>query len=187
MTRRRIANLSGKQFLEYNLIMLSERYPFYLSAMDPGGTTGLSLLRISEKNFTVESQKAVKYDPRTGESPIKTLREWRRRFLAHPHIHVYENFHLRPGRQSTDITAYGLIVALEHWIMDEDPYEVVAPQEPVAAKNLVSDTILDRLDLKAYGPDSRHINDANRHAAAWLARNGYEPLCRTAWPQVSNE
>lgn len=167
--------------------MFPTKEPFYLSAMDPGGTTGLSLLRVSEKTFTVESQRAIKYDPPTKESPLRVLREWRKNFLAHPHIHVYENFHLRPGRQSTDITAYGLIVALEHWIMDEAPYEVVAPQEPVAAKSLISDAILDRLDLKAYGPDSRHINDANRHAATWLAQNGYEPLCRAAWPRGDSE
>lgn len=155
--------------------------------MDPGGVTGLSLLKITEETFTVESQKSIKYDPFMGSSPIRILREWRRGFLSHPHIHVYESFHLRPGRQSTDITAYGLIVALEHWIMDENPYDSVIPQEPVAAKNLISDAILDRLDLKAYGPDSRHINDANRHAATWLAGNGYEPLCLAAWPQNNPE
>lgn len=161
--------------------------PFYLSSMDPGGITGLSLLKISKETFTVESQKAIKYEPSVKSSPIRTLQEWRKCFPAHPHIHVYESFHIRPGRQSTDITAYGLIVALEHWVMEENPYDNLFSQEPSAAKNLISNAILDRLDLKAYGPDSRHINDANRHAATWLAGAGYEPLCKVAWPQSNPE
>lgn len=167
--------------------MLPVPTPFYLSAMDPGGTTGLSLLRITDETFTVESQKSTPYNPDRKESPIRDLQGWRRRFTEHPHVHVYESFHVRPGRQATDITAHGLIVALEHWVMDEAPYVMIAAQEPVAAKSLISDAILDRLDLKAYGPDARHINDANRHAATWLAQHSYEPLCRSAWPQSNSE
>ena len=155
---------------------------FYLNAMDPGGTTGLSLLLVTEETFTVEKQVSSGYRPDKGESPIRVLKNWRRSYDDHPHVMVYENFHIRPGRASTDITAFGLIVAMEHWVMDDSPYAEVAPQEPAVAKRLVPDSILERIDLKVYGPDARHINDSNRHAATYLASRSYMPLCLQAWP-----
>jgi len=156
---------------------------FYLNAMDPGGTTGLSLLLIAEDTFTVEKQTTVGYRPAVKESPVRVLQQWRAQYNDHPHVMVYENFHIRPGRQSTDITAYGLITALEHWVMDEAPYAEVIAQEPVVAKRLVPDQVLQRVDLKVYGKDARHINDSNRHAATYLASRSYLPLCLQAWPK----
>lgn len=163
--------------------MLPIPTPFYLDAMDPGGTTGLSLLLVTEETFTVEEQKAVRYRPGNGVSPIRVLKEWHHQYDEHPHIMVYENFHIRPGQNSTDITAFGLITALEHWVMDDNPYSGMFPQEPAMGKTLVPDKILERLDLKAYGAGARHICDANRHAAAYLASHSYQPLCELGWPR----
>lgn len=185
---------------------------FYLNAMDPGGTTGLTLLKITPWNYTVERQAAVPYEPLEGASPIRTLESWRDAFDDGPHVMTYEDFHIRPGKYP-DPAALKVIGALEEWasvthypawaeyrlpgrvraarrasvteMPSKAPYRRIVTQEPVQAKReeTVNDAVLSRLDLKAYGPMSQHINDAFRHAVSWLSTWGYLPVCQKAWPR----
>lgn len=64
----------------------------------------------------------------------------------------------------------------------DSPYERIVPQEPVQAKNLVTDEVLERVGLLATGPFAVHINDAHRHAVTWLALISYMPVCTRGWP-----
>lgn len=204
-------------------------FPFYLNCMDPGGTTGLGLLRIEEEDFTVEETGSVIYDPETGSSPIDTLKKWRKAYADAPHIMVYEEFHIRPGRKNVDTDPLKVIAEFTMWMnnsgdmKDETAarviawakcklgaaspdqlvilkelsdflegfgrasgpaYQSVIRQEPVHAKNIATDPVLDRLGLKLLGHERRHINDAFRHAVALLAQWRYMPVCSRAWPRA---
>jgi hypothetical protein len=201
--------------------------PFYLNCMDPGGTTGLGLLRVTEETYISVDQEVVAY-LKGDTSAVSILKGWREKYDDLPHVLIYENFHVRPIRAVPDTTALRVIGDLEAWlsptdpntakairllrgivgmaqagpprdILDEaisllevsaqasgtgeSPYALVVAQEPVQAKNLVTDDVLKLLGLKAQGPYSVHINDAHRHAAAWLALKRYLPVCHTGWPQ----
>ena len=199
-------------------------YPFYLNCMDPGRTTGLGLLRIECDSFTVEETASVVY---ADSNPARVLESWRHQYSDVPHILVYENFTIRPGRVKPDTTAIDVISNVMTWILDQgvmsedakrvlawvnekakfakspeaiallsalrdevsgygsadSPYEEIVKQEPVHAKNIATDPVLDRLGLKLIRHDDRHINDAFRHAAAYLAQQRYMPVCSRGWPR----
>jgi len=203
--------------------------PFYLNCMDPGHTTGLGLLLVSEDDFTIEETASVLYKPESNSSPLRTLKVWRKNYTEAPHILVYENFTVRPGRMKPDTTALEIIGSVQDWANGADsmspvaqqiltwvreelsagpgeegmrllqelrdmvtvqhkqtasPYMEVISQEPVQAKNLITDPVLERMGLKMPGHDNRHINDAFRHAAAYLAQNRYMPVCSRGWPRA---
>jgi hypothetical protein len=197
--------------------------PFYLDCLDPGGTTGLGLIKVKEETYISMEQEVAAY-LKNGASAVSILKDWRRTYDDLPHVLVYEDFHVRPVRAIPDTTALRVIGDLEAWLnpsdpntarairmikgirytaqgalreildeavgileittgAEESPYALVVAQEPVQAKNLVTDDVLTLLGLKAQGPYSVHINDAHRHAVAWLAMRRYLPVCHTGWPQ----
>lgn len=89
---------------------------FYVDGMDPGGTTGLVLLRITPDAYHVTETAAVRYQPDEGDSPVLTLKRWRTQYNDLPHVMVYEDFHVRPGQRHTpDTTALSIIGALRGW------------------------------------------------------------------------
>jgi hypothetical protein len=79
----------------------------------------------------------------------------------------------------------GLAVAIERAKAQRARYALITSQEPVAAKRLVPNAVLDKLGLVAGGPDARHIRDAYRHAVTLLARWRHMPTCERAWPRTS--
>lgn len=89
---------------------------FYIDGMDPGGTTGLVLLRITPDDYHVMETAAVRYQPEEGDSPVLTLKQWRTWYDDLPHVMVYEDFHVRPGqRHVPDTTALNVIGDLSGW------------------------------------------------------------------------
>lgn len=196
--------------------------PFYLACMDPGGTTGLGLLRIERDRYETIEQAIVPHRPEVSTA-VDRLRDWRHRYRDADHVLVYENFHVRPQRAVPDTTALLIIGELEAWaysldpnltralalvkgardlshggvqkMLDEavsllyitrstgeNPYRMIIPQEPVEAKNLVTDEILMKVGMLSHGPFSVHVNDAHRHAVTWLALMSYMPVCARGWP-----
>lgn len=159
---------------------------FYLNAMDPGGTTGLALFHITPEEFTLVETAAESYHHITRGGPVGVLESWRGSYNSDPHVLVYENFRARTVRHTVDTTALNVIGELTAWMSTDGamshPYTLVVSQEPVHAKNLVTDRVLTRLGMKMSGKDSNHVNDAIRHAVAWLSIRGYLPICRKAWP-----
>jgi hypothetical protein len=201
-------------------------YPYYLTAMDPGGTTGLSMNWVSENTFAMVEKAAVPY--RQGQpGPVDIMKEWVAKHPHDPHVLVYEDFHVRPVRGPVDTTAINVITELKGWLspsnedrelaeiyglleglkqfvritgestyqqamdrlaalFDPDasgPYQQVIRQEPVEAKRMVPDEALKRAGMWVSGNGAQHIRDAQRHAATYLAKQRYMPLCTMAWPR----
>lgn len=178
--------------------------PFYLTTVDPGGTTGMALWHITPDVYTVCETAAIAWKPLYGLSPIPTLSEWGKRYADLPHLLLYEGFRMRPGVHP-DLSSPEVIGAIKHWLayceqrpphrpgrytrfgqtLHSSPYCLLIEKEPVEAKHLATDQILDRLGLLISGMDRNHIHDAHRHAVSWLADPGraYLPVCRLAWPQ----
>lgn len=154
--------------------------PFRLVSMDPGGDTGLARFLVQPESFTVEETRVV---PHNQEStPVTVLHEWSEVHTDMPLILLYEGFHVRRGRTHTDLSALKVISAVEEWMRMNHFYDQVIRREPVEGKFAVGDDVLERMGIKGRGGLTRHTNDALRHGVAWLARCGYLPVCRAAWP-----
>jgi hypothetical protein len=159
---------------------------YFLSAVDPGGDTGMSLFHIRPQSFRLLEYATVRWRPRHGENPVATLVEWR---LTYPGIHhlLYEDFHVRNTEEaaSTDTTPLLVIGAMEQMIYDRgNPYEEIFKQEPVEAKRVATDEKLEMLNLHLnHAHAQRHVRDANRHAVTHLTDRRYLPVCRIAFPR----
>ena len=164
----------------------STRHGFFLHCMDPGGDTGLSLLRIEADDFELVDWATIPYDPSLetdAAMPSMKLIEWVDR---HPgrHQFLYENFHLRNNSAQKDTTALRVIGSVEQVLFERRLYESVHPQEPVEAKHMVPDEVLEALGLHMeHQHAQRHVRDSLRHAVTHLTRMRYLPVCRAAYPK----
>jgi hypothetical protein len=162
---------------------------YFLNAMDPGGSTGLSLFHVKPDGFRLLEYVTVPWDPRSGLNPTTTLVQWR---LEYPGIHhlLYEDFHIRntENAAATDPTAFLVIGAVEQVMFDRGHtmYEQVFTQEPVAGKRMGTDEVLEKLGLHMdHRHAQRHVRDANRHVVTHLVSRRYLPVCQVAFPRRS--
>ncbi len=159
---------------------------YFLTCVDPGGDTGLALLHVKPTEFELIEYATVKYRPEMRDCdamPTAHLIAW---VLEHPGEHrlVYEDFHLRNNAADKDTTALRVIGSMEQVIYDRDLYAFVHAQEPVEAKHMVSDEVLEKLELHlSHMHSARHVRDALRHGVTHLTRARYLPVCRTAYPR----
>jgi hypothetical protein len=159
---------------------------YFLDCMDPGGDTGMSLFRIAPTEFELIDWATVRYDPRSREAacmPTAKLVEWSTR---HPGRHelLYEDFHLRNNAAEKDVTALRVIGSLDQMLYDRDIFTAVHTQEPVEAKHMATDEILEKLGLHmGHAHAQRHVRDSIRHAVTYLTRRRYLPVCRIAYPR----
>lgn len=156
---------------------------YFLTCMDPGGETGLSLFQVRPEAFELLDYATVLYEPRRGTIPTTKLREWR---LGHPGVHhfLYEDFHMRNTQEAaaTDDTALKVIGAVDQMIYDHRPYGKIFELEPVEAKHMTTDEKLELLDLHlGHKYDQRHVRDANRHFVAHMTQRRYLPVCGGAF------
>jgi hypothetical protein len=162
------------------------RQGYFLNCMDPGGETGLSLLHIRPKEFELVDWDTIPYDPRLedeGAMPTMKLIEWA---LDYPGRHqlLYENFHLRNNSAQKDVTALRVIGSVEQLVYERKLFESIHPQEPVEAKYMASDEVLEALGLHlGHEHSQRHVRDSLRHVVAHLTRMRYMPVCRAAYPR----
>lgn len=159
---------------------------FFLTAMDPGGDTGLALLHVRPDDFALVAHATVPYAPPEQPPPTVTLRAWRG---AHPgpHVLVYEDFHVRNSAAAAgvDTTALKVLGGLDQ-VLYERPglYTKVVRRESIQGKHLTSDEVLEGLGLHlGHAHALRHVRDALRHAVAFLAARRYLPVCRVAYPR----
>lgn len=161
---------------------------YFLHCVDPGGDTGMSLFHVQPEKLRLMEYATIPWQPRDGHSPIATLVTWRQ-IHPGPHVLLYEAFHLRNTEEaaSTDTTPLLVIGAIEQMILDQgSPYEAVFTQKPDAAKHMGTDEKLELLGLHlGHQHSQRHVRDANRHAVTHLAKRGYLPVCRVAFPRRS--
>jgi hypothetical protein len=159
---------------------------YFMDCMDPGGETGMSLLHIRPREFELIDWATVPYDPRLGSlgaMPSMQLIEWNARYPGRHHL-LYENFHLRNNDAQKDVTALRVIGSVEQVMFERDLFEAVHPQEPVEAKHMVPDEVLEALGLHmGHEHAQRHVRDSLRHAVAHLTRMRYLPVCRVAYPR----
>lgn len=162
------------------------RQGYFLSNMDPGGDTGMSLLHIRPKEFELIDWATVPYNPIMQDPsamPTMKLVEWTTRYPGR-HRLLYENFHLRNNDAQKDTTALRVIGSVEQLLFERDLFEAVHAQEPVEAKHMAPDEVLEALGLSMGNEHSqRHVRDSLRHAVAFLTRAGYLPVCRVAYPK----
>lgn len=154
---------------------MDEIQSLYVSAMDPGETTGLVLLLLKPDHFRVLETCAIPYLPDRRVTPLDTLWGWTRQLRDLKHVLVYENFRRRTGTPQANTTALRVLGGMEDRIMQGNPYARVISQEPVH-KSAAPDQLLDSLGLRASGPDARHVRDAFRHAVVWAQGWGYIPM-----------
>lgn len=162
--------------------------PFFLTAMDPGLDTGLSLFKIETDSYRMLNHAVVRYDTDDRSSPLSVIKEWRKGHSSVPHRFLYENFVVRPSRRVPETTALRVIGAVETWFTFDldDPYDQVIRQEPVEGKHLATDEALRNAGLYVdEDGDSRHVRDANRHVCTYLNEIRFLPLIRAAWPPHS--
>lgn len=159
---------------------------YFLSSVDPGGDSGMSLLFVHPEGFALLDWATVPYNPALREEsamPTAKLIEWT---LLCPGRHelLYEDFHLRNNSAEKDTTALRVIGSIEQMMYDRQIFDSVHRQEPVEAKYMVTDETLEKLGLNevdSYG--WRHVRDSLRHAVAYLTRRRYLPVCRIAYPK----
>jgi hypothetical protein len=168
--------------LHCNPYMLEEGY--FLNCADPGGATGMSLFHVKPKSFQLVTYETVKYDPHgSGSMPTSVLIEWK---LTYPGVHhlLYEDFHARNNDSAKDLTALRVIGSIDQMIHERKLYEEIFQQEPVAAKFMVTDDVLEKLDLHMGNQHSqRHVRDANRHFVSHMSKLRYRPICEAAYPR----
>lgn len=160
---------------------------YFLHCMDPGGDTGLSLFHVRPDGFDFLAHATVAWRPEQGETPVNTLHEWLYAYPG-PHHLLYENFHVRntSSAASTDLTALSVIAAVEETQRKSSAYARVFKQEPVKGKRMATDAVLEALGLHlGHAHRNRHVRDANRHFVTHLAKLGYLPVCRIAFPPRS--
>lgn len=159
---------------------------YFLSCVDPGGDTGMALLHVQPDRLTLVDWETVPYDPRLREGsamPTAQLVAWT---LDYPGQHklVFEDFHLRNNGAEKDTTALRVIGSIEQVIYDRDLFAAVHAQEPVEAKHMVPDEVLEKLGLHMdHSHSQRHVRDALRHGVTYLTRLRYLPVCRVAYPR----
>lgn len=163
---------------------MNSEYFFHL--VDPGGDTGMALLHVRRDGYELLDRATVPYDPERTEPPTRTLARW---LHAYPGVHrlLYENFHIRniASAAGTDTTALRVIGGIEEMlhVTPGYPYLEVVKYEPVQAKFLATDEVLERLDLHlGHRHAQRHVRDALRHGVSYLVDSRYLPMCRAAFP-----
>lgn len=159
---------------------------FFLDCVDPGGDSGMSLLHIRPEGFDLVDWTTIRYDPRIRDEsymPTAKLVEWTVQYPGR-HELLYEDFHVRNNDADKDTTALRVIGSIDQMLYDRDIFAAVHAQEPVAAKHMVSDEVLEKLGLHMHHANAhRHIRDSLRHAVSYLVRQRYLPVCRVAYPR----
>ena len=139
--------------------------------IDPGGTTGISLVEFSPKD---EPKLVASIQVPDG---LKGFLNW---YISSKHdwdFVVCENFTLRPGVHGVDLTPTYIIGALEALELNKKKVYYQAPSQ----KPLCNDDVLKRMGL--FFPGMGHANDATRHAIIYLRGVRHMPTLKKGWPE----
>lgn len=143
-----------------------------LLCIDPGGTSGISMLEYSD----TEAPELVFYtqveDGLEGfirfYSDFYTLLKWDKV--------VCESFTLRTSVKFPDLSPVYIIGALEAL---SSPKTIT--YQPPTSKPLCSDDVLKRIGMHL--PGKGHANDATRHGIIYLRNQKHMPTLELAWPK----
>jgi hypothetical protein len=141
--------------------------------LDPGGTTGVSVLKYSE-----DAEPQVLFIKQVEEGLagfIKFYKEYSLK-LGWDEI-VCESFTLRTGVKFPDLTPVYIIGALEALVRDDI---LITYQNP-SSKPMCGDNVLKRIGMHI--PGMGHVNDSTRHGIIYLRNKKHMPTMLMAWPK----
>jgi hypothetical protein len=144
-----------------------------LLCIDPGGTTGVSILSYSEQEepkllFTLQVISGL-------DGFIKFYKKFQPEFEWSEV--VCESFTLRTGVKFPDLSPVYIIGALE--AMRESDLPVIY-QNP-SSKPMCDDDVLKRIGM--HKPGLGHVNDSTRHGIIYLRNKKHMPTMLMAWPK----
>lgn len=144
-----------------------------LLCIDPGGTTGVSILNYSD---TGEPKLWFYLQVENGlEGFIKFYR------AMEPMYNwgeiVCESFTLRPGIKFPDLSPVYIIGALE--AMVKHTQKII--YQPPSSKPICNDDVLKRIGMHQRGKG--HVNDSTRHGIIYLRNQKHLPTIKMAWPK----
>lgn len=161
-------------------------YPFVVIGVDPGGTTGISVVGVeADKPASIieTRQWPNDYNPATWQK-LQSLAHHYRALYDLPVVLVIEQFDKRPGVIDPDYSAMYINKDIVEYIHE---YPIVW-QIPAAAKNLIKPARKGKADqLKRFGwyqVSHRHANDASRHVLVYLVEKvKHRPTILKGWPK----
>lgn len=139
--------------------------------IDPGGTTGLSLIE-----FDTASEPKMLWVHQVPDG-LKGFLQWQSKTDRTWDFIVCENFTVRPGVHGVDITPAYIIGALEAL---EGKHVKINYQTP-SQKPLCDDAALKRLSM--HSPGMGHANDASRHGIIYLRNVRHLPTLKKGWQE----
>lgn len=142
-----------------------------LLSLDPGGTTGASVIFYNDQTLELIEVKQVK-------DGLKGFLNWSENtnFNYFDEI-ICESFTLRPGVHGADITPAYIIGALEALLPGGPEVTYQAPSQ----KKLCGDDRLKNMNL--HTPGMQHANDATRHGIIYLRNRMHLPTLKKGWPE----
>lgn len=142
--------------------------PLMLS-LDPGGTTGVSIIGYdTDSVYVVRTEQVL--------NGLEGFVHWVKEVsLSQFDEIVCESFTLRPGVHGADITPAYVIGALEAIVHGE---RKVIYQQP-SQKKLCGDDKLKKMEM--YEAGSPHANDATRHGIIYLRNKIHLPTLEKGW------
>jgi hypothetical protein len=136
-------------------------------SIDPGGTTGITLLRADEKSISIIETIQVKDD-------LNGFIAWQKDFDTPIDVIVCESFTLRPGIHGANLSPTYIIGALEALYQGFD----IVYQEP-KLKPLCDDQRLKKMGFYTVG--QQHVNDSTRHGIIYLRNKRHMPTLLKGW------
>lgn len=140
-----------------------------LLSLDPGGTTGASVLYYDDSVVELVEVTQIK-------DALGGFLAWQEQFDTPIDLIVCESFTLRPGVHGANLSPTYIIGALEALYKSTE----IIYQEP-KLKPLCDDS-----RLKAMGfhrPGMQHANDSTRHGIIYLRNNKHRPTLLKGWPE----
>lgn len=138
-------------------------------SIDPGGTTGMSLIEYDKDAFNIERTWQI-------QNGLKGFLDWHWDELDTHQIDliVCEDFTLRGGIKGVDITPAYVIGALEALY----PSERIEYQSP-SMKSLCDNDRLKKMGI--YETGRQHSMDAVRHGIIYLRNIKHKGVLQTGW------
>ena len=167
--------------------------PMALICVDPGYTTGLSLLTVDAQWNKPKLMDSVSIEYAASGYGAKDLYQqfsnWYEMCRGESMTTdiVLEKFTKRPGVVDPELTALKVMGVLDLWwamhgVRIQSKFH---ERIPVQGKMMATNDVLRRVGVHIPGHDNRHINDATRHGISWLIDQGHVGTCQSAFPRES--
>lgn len=158
-----------------------ESYPAIIIGIDPGQTTGVSVLYLDEEEYHLAEVLQLG-DPDNVWKPLKQLIEKYKKIYDNVTV-LCESFELRPDVVNPDETPKYIIKDLNRYVENEHEIRYQLASQAKVGVPPARSGARDRLyAFKLYSKGQRHANDATRHCVAFAVGNlRHRPLIVRGW------